>query len=45
MNSYPEPYKQVLTNLFLNSVAHAFPDDSRGAINLIARTLHGAIGP
>ena len=26
MNSYPGPYGQVLTNLFLNSVAHAFPD-------------------
>ena len=26
MNSYPGPYGQVLTNLFLNSVTHAFPD-------------------
>ena len=25
MNSYPGPYGQVLTNLFLNAVAHAFP--------------------
>jgi len=24
MNSYPGPYGQVLTNLFLNAVAHAF---------------------
>ena len=29
MNSYPGPYGQVLTNLFLNSVAHAFPDGKR----------------
>src|SRR5262249_42792493 len=27
MNSYPGPFGQVLTNLFLNSVTHAFPDD------------------
>ena len=26
MNSYPGPYGQVLTNLFLNAVAHAFPE-------------------
>ena len=26
MNSYPGPYGQVLTNLFLNSLAHAFAD-------------------
>ena len=31
MNSYPGPYGQVLTNLFLNSVAHAFPDGKPGA--------------
>ena len=30
MNSYPGPYGQVLTNLFLNSVAHAFPDGTAG---------------
>jgi signal transduction histidine kinase len=30
MNSYPGPYGQVLTNLFLNSVAHAFPDGKAG---------------
>ena len=34
MNSYPGPYGQVLTNLFLNSVAHAFPDGKRGSINI-----------
>jgi len=31
MNSYSGPYGQVLTNLFLNSVTHAFPD-GKGAI-------------
>jgi PAS domain S-box-containing protein len=34
MNSYPGPYGQVLTNLFLNSVVHAFPDDNGGAIDI-----------
>jgi PAS domain S-box-containing protein len=32
MNSYPGPYGQVLTNLFLNSVAHAFPDGKEGSV-------------
>jgi PAS domain S-box-containing protein len=34
MNSYPGPYGQVLTNLFLNAVMHAFPDDEEGAIDI-----------
>jgi PAS domain S-box-containing protein len=34
MISYPGPYGQVLTNLFLNSVTHAFPDDKGGAIDI-----------
>ncbi|WP_283806866.1 sensor histidine kinase [Bradyrhizobium canariense] len=34
MNSYPGPYGQVLTNLFLNSVAHAFPDGQGGTIDI-----------
>jgi PAS domain S-box-containing protein len=34
MNSYPGPYGQVLTNLFLNSVAHAFPEGSGGNIGI-----------
>ena len=29
MNSYPGPYGQVLTNLFVNAVAHAFPERSQ----------------
>jgi PAS domain S-box-containing protein len=37
MNSYPGPYGQVLTNLFLNAVAHAFPDGKPGAIDIKAR--------
>jgi len=32
MSSYPGSYGQVLTNLFLNSVAHAFPDGGPGTI-------------
>jgi PAS domain S-box-containing protein len=34
MNSYPGPLGQVLTNLFLNSIAHAFPDGKGGAIDI-----------
>ena len=34
MNSYPGPYGQVLTNLFLNSVAHAFPDGKPGTVDI-----------
>ena len=37
MNSYPGPYGQVLTNLFLNSVAHAFSDGEGGTIDIRAR--------
>src|SRR5436309_11644478 len=37
MTSYPGPYGQVLTNLFLNSVAHAFPDGKPGTIDIQAR--------
>jgi PAS domain S-box-containing protein len=37
MNSYPGPYGQVLTNLFLNSVAHAFPDGNAGAVDIQVR--------
>jgi len=37
MNSYPGPYGQVLTNLFLNSVAHAFPDGKPGSVDIQVR--------
>ena len=37
MNSYPGPYGQVLTNLFLNAVAHAFPDGRPGSVDITAR--------
>jgi signal transduction histidine kinase len=32
MSSYPGSYGQVLTNLFLNSIAHAYPDNEPGTI-------------
>jgi PAS domain S-box-containing protein len=32
MNSYPGPYGQVLTNLFLNAVSHAFPEGNGGNV-------------
>ena len=32
MNSYPGSYAQVLTNLFLNAIAHAYPDRRPGNI-------------
>ena len=34
MISYPGPYGQVLTNLFLNSVTHAFADGKDGSIEI-----------
>src|SRR5690606_24997925 len=37
MNSYPGPYGQVLTNLFLNTVAHAFPGGGAGEVRITAR--------
>ena len=37
MNSYPGPYGQVLTNLFLNAVAHAFPEGRPGAVDIQVR--------
>jgi signal transduction histidine kinase len=37
MSSYPGAYGQVLTNLFLNSVTHAFADRDRGTINTLVR--------
>jgi PAS domain S-box-containing protein len=37
MNSYPGPYGQVLTNLFLNSVAHAFPHGGPGTVEIKVR--------
>jgi signal transduction histidine kinase len=39
MNSYPGPYGQVLTNLVLNSAAHAFPDDARGSVHITTRAF------
>src|SRR5258705_6822979 len=37
MNSYPGPYGQVLTNLFLNSLSHAFPDGKPGPVDIQVR--------
>jgi PAS domain S-box-containing protein len=37
MNSFPGPYGQVLTNLFLNAVAHAFPDGNGGIVDIRVR--------
>lgn len=37
INSYPGPYGQVLTNLFLNAVTHAFPDRRGGRIDIAVR--------
>ena len=37
MDSYPGAYGQVLTNLVLNTLAHAFPERRTGAIGLTGR--------
>ncbi|MEN3348503.1 MAG: hypothetical protein V7632_2138 [Bradyrhizobium sp.] len=37
MDSYPGPFGQVLTNLFVNAVAHAFPDGQGGTITIRLR--------
>ncbi len=37
VNSYPGSYGQVLTNLFLNSIAHAFGDGRQGIIGIQTR--------
>ena len=34
LKSYPGPYGQLLTNLFLNAVTHAFPDGKAGTIDI-----------
>jgi signal transduction histidine kinase len=41
MNSYPGAYGQVLTNLFLNAVVHAFPDGRAGTLSVAATTADG----
>jgi signal transduction histidine kinase len=40
MNSYPGPYGQVLTNLFLNSVTHGLDEASAGRITVSARQMN-----
>jgi PAS domain S-box-containing protein len=37
INSYPGLYRQVLSNLLLNAVAHAFPDRRGGRIDIAMR--------
>jgi len=37
MNSYPGYYGQVLSNLFVNSVMHAFPHGSEGTVDVKVR--------
>ncbi len=34
MNGYPGPYGQMLSNLFLNSITHGFPDGRGGIIDV-----------
>jgi signal transduction histidine kinase len=43
MESYPGAYGQVLTNLFLNSVVHGFPDGRSGHITVEASESDGDV--
>jgi len=43
MDSYPGSYGQVLTNLFLNSVIHAFPDGRAGSVIVEARQVRDGV--
>jgi signal transduction histidine kinase len=43
MESYPGSYGQVLTNLFLNSVIHAFPSGQPGNVVIEARQIHDLV--
>lgn len=38
LNSYPGSYGQILTNLFLNAVIHAFPEGQPGQIDVKVRS-------
>jgi signal transduction histidine kinase len=37
IDGFPGSYGQILTNLFLNAVNHAFPDGRSGTISIVAR--------
>jgi signal transduction histidine kinase len=37
IDGFPGSYGQILTNLFLNAVNHAFPDGRSGAISITAK--------
>lgn len=39
MDSYPGPYGQVLTNLVLNALVHAFPERRAGSMYLSAKRM------
>src|SRR5262249_58598055 len=43
MESYPGSYGQVLTNLFLNCVIHAFPDGRAGSVIVEARQVRNDV--
>ncbi|XUJ33291.1 sensor histidine kinase [Bradyrhizobium japonicum] len=40
MDSYPGPFGQVLTNLAVNAMTHAFSDGETGTINVSVRALN-----
>jgi PAS domain S-box-containing protein len=40
MNSYPGPYGQALTNLFMNAVIHAYPDGKTGTLDIKVRAFN-----
>jgi len=43
LNSYPGVFSQIITNLVMNSLTHAYPDGEQGNIAISVNTMPGGI--